>query len=69
MAHPFKDDNKIASGVEVADYERDVYRFRNATTEKWLTACVGQHRSEHSRHSVVHIAKGEIFPNASLADE
>ncbi|KAH7693790.1 hypothetical protein AAVH_39170, partial [Aphelenchoides avenae] len=68
MALPFNDDNKTASGVKVADYEWDVYRFQSATTGNWLTACVGQGRSEHSRHSVVHIAKGEVYPHASLAD-
>ncbi|KAH7717659.1 hypothetical protein AAVH_14940 [Aphelenchoides avenae] len=62
----FKEDNKTASDVRVADYEWDVYRFRNAATADWLTACVGQERSEYSRRLMLHIVKGEVYPDASF---
>ncbi|KAH7719779.1 hypothetical protein AAVH_12730 [Aphelenchoides avenae] len=67
LALPFKERNKTASGVNIGKYEWDVYRFRNAATGDWLTACVG--RTAHSHHSVVHIVKGEVSPDALVAAE
>ncbi|KAH7709072.1 hypothetical protein AAVH_23653 [Aphelenchoides avenae] len=66
---PFIDDKKIASGMEVGRYKWDVYRFRNVTTGEWLTACVGEERSKYSHRSVLHIVKGEAYPDATFDAE
>lgn len=74
MEFPFKDDNKVASGivVEAEDpwcpscYEWDVYRFRNAATGEWLTACIGYPRMEVAwLCSILHIVKGAVYPDVS----
>lgn len=80
---PFKDANRTVSGMVTPwgnFYERntwDVYRFQNALSGEWLTACVGHHRySSHWRgrgggyvsHSrsdtILHVVKGEAEPDA-----
>lgn len=63
------DGNKTDSDVKVGDNEWDVYRFRNAVTGEWLTACVGHETCEYTDFSVVHIVKGEVYPDASFAAE
>lgn len=46
----------------INNYAWDVYRFRNTSTGGYLTACVGQSTYE----SVLHIVRGEIYPDASF---
>ncbi|KAH7709071.1 hypothetical protein AAVH_23652 [Aphelenchoides avenae] len=77
VAFPFSDDNKTATGVKVetevrsslSDYTWDVYRFRNSSTGEWLTASVSHSHSVHAhwRYSMLHIVKGESYPDASYA--
>ncbi|KAH7709069.1 hypothetical protein AAVH_23650, partial [Aphelenchoides avenae] len=64
---PFVDDNNIASRVEFDGYEWDVYRFRNATTGDWLTACVGHNLTQYTHRCVLHGVKGEVYPNTLFA--
>ncbi|KAH7716652.1 hypothetical protein AAVH_15935 [Aphelenchoides avenae] len=66
VSFPFNARNRIAStspvegrGFYAARCTWDVYRFRNAATGEWLTACVG-HRESYSSDTVLHIAKGEL---------
>ncbi|KAH7723671.1 hypothetical protein AAVH_08777 [Aphelenchoides avenae] len=40
-------------------------RMKNASTNEYLTACVGQ--SRHHRNPILHILKGEVFPDASFS--
>ncbi|KAH7704728.1 hypothetical protein AAVH_28075 [Aphelenchoides avenae] len=76
----FSRDNLVASGMKVEgtarwtpinDFEWDVYRFRNSSSNEYLTACVGQKTSRIRGidliESVLHILKGEVYPNASFA--
>ncbi|KAH7695336.1 hypothetical protein AAVH_37606, partial [Aphelenchoides avenae] len=73
----FNRDNLVVSGMKVegkSDRELtnwfvwDVYRFRNILTNEYLTACVGQHTSLTYDGSILHILKGEVYPDASFAD-
>ncbi|KAH7701039.1 hypothetical protein AAVH_31834, partial [Aphelenchoides avenae] len=68
----FNRDNLHASGMiveghsaPISDFEWDVYRFRNANTGEYLTACVGRHIGNVEIN--LHILKGEVYPNASFA--
>lgn len=75
---PFKDENKTASAIMVEYKHRwsgishrymwDVYRFLNATSGEWLTACVGHSDYEDSPCSV-HIVRGQAYPDASYVPE
>ncbi|KAH7708709.1 hypothetical protein AAVH_24037 [Aphelenchoides avenae] len=74
MNFKFNRDNLIVSGMKVegtddrnpfTDIEWDVYRFRSASTGGYLTACVGRNASDGT---ILHIVRGEVFPNASFAD-
>lgn len=47
------------SGFYTTSCTWEVYRFRNAATGEWLTACVG-HREWYSSDTVLYIAKGEL---------
>lgn len=78
MNYAFNHDNLLVSGMEVegerrADgrtdiYEWDVYRFRNALTSEYLTACVGQYKTARLTESVLHIVRGEAYSDTSFAD-
>ncbi|KAH7712682.1 hypothetical protein AAVH_19987 [Aphelenchoides avenae] len=73
MSYAFSRDNMLVSGM-IADGDNgwdpinwDVYRFRNARTGEYLTACVGRKTSAYSTGSFLHIVKGEVYPGASFA--
>ncbi|KAH7673004.1 hypothetical protein AAVH_42517, partial [Aphelenchoides avenae] len=66
ITFPFKDGNRIASNLKVSGYEWDAYRFRNAATGDWLTACVGHERSGRRPRSVLRIMKGDVFADVSF---
>ncbi|KAH7720596.1 hypothetical protein AAVH_11927 [Aphelenchoides avenae] len=77
MDYAFNGDNLLVSGMKVEgreqwdridDYVWDVYRFRNASTHEYLTACVGRDTSAYPNNSILHISKGQVYPNASFAD-
>ncbi|KAH7662544.1 hypothetical protein AAVH_43494, partial [Aphelenchoides avenae] len=73
ITYAFSGDNLYASGLKVTserrsslrDYNWDVYRFRNAATGDWLTACVEREASDTEVY--LRILKGEALPNASFA--
>ncbi|KAH7712511.1 hypothetical protein AAVH_20166 [Aphelenchoides avenae] len=76
MNYAFKRDNLLVSRMKVEGksqwdpinkYEWNVYRFRNASTNEYLTACVGQSTSAFNAKSLLHISKGEVYPDASFA--
>ncbi|KAH7700661.1 hypothetical protein AAVH_32217, partial [Aphelenchoides avenae] len=69
----FSRDNLLVAGMKVegrnnwdpyCDIEWDVYRFRNASTGGYLTACVGRMDSVHE--TILHLVKGEVYPDASF---
>ncbi|KAH7717309.1 hypothetical protein AAVH_15256 [Aphelenchoides avenae] len=73
MNYAFSRDNLLVSkmkveGMNLRDriniFAWDVYRFRNASTGGYLTACVG--RSAYSTESILHLVKGEVYPDASF---
>ncbi|KAH7709760.1 hypothetical protein AAVH_22957 [Aphelenchoides avenae] len=73
MNYAFSRENLLVSRMKVDgqcwysrfnDIEWDVYRFRNANTNEYLTACVGKDKNE----CFLHILKGEVFPDASFGD-
>lgn len=73
--YAFSRGNLLVSGMKVGrsdgensfpDIEWEVYRFRNASTGGYLTACVGHNPSIDE--TVLHIVRGEVYPNASFAD-
>ncbi|KAH7696611.1 hypothetical protein AAVH_36317, partial [Aphelenchoides avenae] len=75
MNFAFSRDNLLVAGMKVegTDHrnlfphiEWDVYRFRNASTGCYLTACVGHNPS--IVETVLHIVRGEVYPNASFAE-
>lgn len=77
MSFAFSRDNLLVSGMKVDgknEWDRinrfacDVYRFRNSGTSECLTACVGLHKSFNSAETILHIVKGEVYPDASFAD-
>ncbi|KAH7720598.1 hypothetical protein AAVH_11929 [Aphelenchoides avenae] len=78
MDYAFNGDNLLVSGLKVeggkqwdriVDYVWDVYRFRNAITSEYLTACVRRDASGYPHAgSILHISRGEIYPDASFAD-
>lgn len=76
VTFPFNEGNKKASGIIVEgedpsayrSYTWDVYRFQSVVTGEWLTACVGLHSLYERYHcSILHIAKGLAYPDASYA--
>ncbi|KAH7715164.1 hypothetical protein AAVH_17438 [Aphelenchoides avenae] len=73
MHFAFSRDNLLVSGTKVEGdridrFEWDVYRFKNASTNEYLTACVGQTKPPHYVESFLHIVKGEVYPDASFSD-
>ncbi|KAH7720600.1 hypothetical protein AAVH_11931 [Aphelenchoides avenae] len=77
MSYAFNLDNLLVSGMKVEGLKHcarirnfiwDVYRFRNANTSEYLTACVGLRETAYSIKHVLHIMKGEMYPDASFAD-
>lgn len=71
--YAFSRDNLLVSGVKieggrVENFSWDVYRFRNASTSEYLTACVGRDTSAYGTGSILHIVKGEVYPDASFAE-
>lgn len=77
MNYAFNRDNLLVSAMKVegnrfwgryGNFVWDVYRFRNAITSDYITACVGRDRSYNYSESVLHILKGEVYPDASFAD-
>ncbi|KAH7720594.1 hypothetical protein AAVH_11925 [Aphelenchoides avenae] len=78
MKFSFSADNRLVSGMKaegqkhydrISKFEWDVYRFRNAITGKYLTACVGQHKSpDYKTEYIVHILRGEAYPDDTFAD-
>ncbi|KAH7716715.1 hypothetical protein AAVH_15897 [Aphelenchoides avenae] len=76
--YAFRRDNLLVAGMKVdgkkheygttSIYEWDVYRFRNAATNDYLTACVAHYKAVHFNGTLLHISKGEVFPDASFAD-
>ncbi|KAH7716020.1 hypothetical protein AAVH_16576 [Aphelenchoides avenae] len=76
--YAFRRDNLLVAGMKVdgkkhqygttSTYEWDVYRFRNAATNDCLTACVAHYKAVHFSKTLLHISKGEVFPDASFAD-
>ncbi|KAH7712497.1 hypothetical protein AAVH_20152 [Aphelenchoides avenae] len=73
--YAFGRDNLLVSGMKVEgeQWERinnflwDVYRFRNAITGGYLTACVGRSKSFDAAVTILHLMKGEVYPDASFA--
>ncbi|KAH7662462.1 hypothetical protein AAVH_43578, partial [Aphelenchoides avenae] len=77
MNYSFNRGNLLVSGMKVegtphweriSNFEWDVYRFQNASTNEYLTACVGRY-DEFFTQSILHIVKGEGYPDASFADD
>lgn len=76
MKYSFNRDNLLVSGMKVQgkcwghndDFEWDVYRFRNATTSEYLTACVGHFKFRYLTLSLLHIVNGQVYPDASFAE-
>ncbi|KAH7709759.1 hypothetical protein AAVH_22956 [Aphelenchoides avenae] len=75
--YEFNRDNLLVSRMKVEgehwearinDIEWDVYRFRNANTSDYLTACVGEDMDDDLGNRFIHILKGEVYPDASFAD-
>lgn len=60
-------DVKVEGG-RIKDFSWDVYRFLNASTNEYLTACVGRDTSAHGTGSILHVVKGEVYPDASFAE-
>ncbi|KAH7697461.1 hypothetical protein AAVH_35457, partial [Aphelenchoides avenae] len=76
MYYAFSRDNLLVSGTKIegnsgwnriGNYEWDIYRFRNARTKEYLTACVAQYRG-YTTKCILHLVKGEVYPDASFAD-
>ncbi|KAH7719700.1 hypothetical protein AAVH_12817 [Aphelenchoides avenae] len=64
---PLNADNMIASAAEVEgnSFRWDVYRFHNAASGAWLTACMGRPTGVCAFY-IVHLVKGEVVPDATF---
>ncbi|KAH7709802.1 hypothetical protein AAVH_22929 [Aphelenchoides avenae] len=76
MYYAFNRDNLLVSGMKIegtsgwnriGNYEWDVYRFRSASTSEYLAACVAQYRG-YTTKCILHLVRGEVYPDASFAD-
>lgn len=73
--YAFSRDNLLVSGMKLEGktpwdiinyFEWDFYRFRNASTGRYLTACVGRNAHINPTEPVLHLVKGEVYPDASF---